>query len=85
VWDAIDAMRTEDVHTQPVEIEEQQSSAVGIRDGKVVVRRGKVCVIKVLKYMVESNGKDYDALSLSASAIQLLRRFVNDLPSLVRP
>jgi hypothetical protein len=83
VWKAVAELRTEDVHTRPVETEQKQSSAIAMRGGKILVSNGKICCTKVVKFQVRFDDAEYDAHRLANESIVLLRRFVKDFPALV--
>ena len=83
IWKAVAELRTEDVHTKPVETEEKQTVAIASRGGKILARNGKICSVKVVKYVVQFDGDEYDAVTLANQGIKLLQRFVTDFPTLV--
>ncbi|MCY2991446.1 MAG: hypothetical protein NTY19_26755 [Planctomycetota bacterium] len=83
VWDTIANLRTEDVHTRPVETEERTSGASATRGGKLLTRNGKLCIVKKVEYKVLSGTDEFDAIDLANRGLGLLQRFVADFPCLV--
>ena len=83
VWGAIADLRTQDVHTRPVETEEQQTTSLAVRDDKLRVRDGKLLAVKIVKYNVSFDGDELDAIDLATKGVGLLRRFIADFPQLV--
>ena len=82
-WTAIADLRNGDVHVQPVETEEQETTGLAVRDGKLLARDGKLCTVTIVTYEVSFDGNEFEAIDLATEGVELLRRFVADFPKLV--
>lgn len=83
VWDAIANLRTEDVHTRPVDTVERTEGHLVSRNGHLVKRNGHLCKVTATRHIVSDNSTEFDAIDLASRAIKLLTQFVEDFPSLV--
>ena len=82
-WNTIQALRTEDAHTQPVATDRHQVKALMIRNKKMMIRNGRMMVRHSTRYFVGHKNQRFDALRLSVISLRVLRKFVNQFDSLL--